>query len=563
MDTNRSIAYFSMEFGLDPGMPTYSGGLGILAGDTARAAADLRIAMVGVTLLHRKGYFFQRLDSEGRQTEEPCAWSIGEFLAPIAAEVAVEIEGRKVRVGAWKYDIRGCGGYSVPVLFLDTDVEGNADWDRQLTHSLYGGDLHYRFCQEVVLGIGGVRMLRKLEFTDVKRFHLNEGHASLLTLELLRERAEPANRPINHDDIDAVRQLCAFTTHTPVPSGHDKFPLEIVERVLGSRDEFKMKDVFCCDGVVNMTHLALNLSHYVNGVAKRHGDITKQMFAQYQIDSITNGIHSATWASPYIQRLLDQHIPGWREDNFSLRYGISLPSDELWAAHAASKQALIQFLNHTNNAGMEADRLTIGFARRATAYKRLNLLFHDTERLRRISREVGRIQIVYGGKAHPRDESGKELIRQVFAARKALGNDVRVVYVENYDMTAAQLMVSGVDVWLNTPEPPMEASGTSGMKAAINGVPSLSILDGWWIEGCIEGITGWAIGDDHNGRSVGDDGSQDARSLYDKLEHMIVPLFYRQRERFIDVMRHALALNGSFFNTQRMIQQYVTRAYST
>jgi starch phosphorylase len=555
-----TIAYFSMEVGLEPGMATYGGGLGILAGDTIRAAADLRVPMVAVTLLHRKGYFYQRLDADGRQIEEPVDWPVDDFVEPLKERVEVQLDGRSVRVTAWKRDVVGHGGYKVPVYFLDTDLPENLDWDRKLTHYLYGGDEYYRLCQETVLGIGGVRLLRALGHTALHRFHMNEGHAALLALELLNERASAAGREVTHDDVDAVRRLCVFTTHTPVPAGHDKFPLDLARRVLGPRREFEMKDVFCCEGALNMTFLALNLSHYVNGVAKRHGDVSQQIFSRYRIDSITNGVHAATWMSPHFQRLFDRYIAGWREDHFSLRYAVSIPGDDVWAAHQAAKRELLELVNRSTNAGMDMDSLTLGFARRATAYKRPDLLFRDPDRLRHIARHAGKIQAVFAGKAHPKDEPGKELIRKVFAAKRELAHEVRVAYLENYDIELARMLTAGVDVWLNTPEPPLEASGTSGMKAALNGVPSLSVLDGWWIEGCIEGITGWAIGTDAHERPSGD-GYRDAMFLYDKLERAVIPAFYGQREKFLDIMRHTIALNGSFFNTHRMMQQYVTKAY--
>lgn len=559
MNTDRTIAYFSMEIGLEAGMPTYSGGLGVLAGDTIRSAADLKVPMVAVTLLHRKGYFYQRLDANGVQTEEPTEWVVEDFLREMPQRVSVTVEGRTVHVRCWRYEVSGVSGFSVPVYFLDTCLPDNAEQDKTLTHFLYGGDKYYRLCQEVVLGIGGVRMLRALGHDRIQRFHMNEGHASLLTLELLDEEARKAGRStISHDDVAAVRQHCVFTTHTPVPAGHDQFPLDMVDRVLGRREVFDMQDVFCCEGLLNMTYLALNLSHYVNGVAKRHGEVSRHLFAGYMIDSITNGVHASTWVADPFQQLYDRHIPGWRQDNFSFRYALSIPPVEIWRAHMQAKRRLIQYVNRETNLGMDVDVLTLGFARRATTYKRGDLLFTDLERLRQIAATAGGLQVIYAGKAHPKDQGGKELIKRIFQAKAQLRNDIKVAYLANYDMELGKLMTSGVDVWLNTPQPPLEASGTSGMKAALNGVPSLSILDGWWIEGRIEGITGWAIGED--GRDGGD-GSKVVSSLYDKLEHVILPLFYHERERFIDVMIHAIALNGSFFNTQRMMQQYVLKAY--
>jgi starch phosphorylase len=417
--------------------------------------------------------------------------------------------------------------------------------------------------QEVILGIGGVRMLEALGYTNIQRYHMNEGHASLLTLELLDEHLKETGKDaMDEKDIEAVRRKCVFTTHTPVPAGHDKFPIEMVHSVIGHHPAFDYGDVLCCDGIVNLTHVAMNLSHFVNGVAKRHMEVSREMFHSYTIDSITNGVHAETWTSPAFQELFDRYIPGWKSDNFSLRYALDIPKTEIHKAHAACKKQLFDYVRDQTGVEMDVGALTLGFARRAAAYKRAYLLFYDIERLKRINADVGRIQVIYAGKAHPQDQGGKELIRAIFEVKESLKDTVKVVYLEDYDVGLAKRLTSGVDIWLNTPEPPMEASGTSGMKAALNGIPSLSILDGWWLEGCIEGVTGWAIGDDvrKNGRD-GDGRTKDATSLYDKLERVIIPLYYDKRDAFGDIMLHAIALNGSFFNTQRMLQEYVLKAY--
>jgi starch phosphorylase len=556
------IAYFSMEIGLVSDMPTYAGGLGVLAGDTIRAAADLKVPMVAVTLLHRKGYFFQRFDSGGKQIEEPVGWAVDDFLTESPQRVSVTIEGRVVALRVWKYAVPGPGDFSVPVYFLDSDLPENSEWDRTLTHYLYGGDRHYRLCQEVILGIGGVRMLRALGHQEVSRYHMNEGHSSLLTLELLDEEAQLAGRQVpNRDDVQTVREKCVFTTHTPVVAGHDQFSMALVHQILGRQEVEEMKDVFCCGELLNMTFLALNLSHYVNGVAKKHGEISRLMFASYNIDAITNGVHASTWAVDPLADLYDRYIPGWRQDNFSLRYALSIPKSDIWQAHAEAKKSLIQYVNSATNTGMDVDPFTVGFARRAATYKRADLLFSDIERLEAIAGSRGGLQIIYAGKAHPQDQAGKEQIQRVFRARDLLRDRIKIAYLENYSMGIGKMMTAGVDVWLNTPLPPMEASGTSGMKAALNGVPSLSVLDGWWIEGCIAGVTGWSFGPSDGRAGVTADHSNDAASLYDKLEQIVMPLFYHNRDDFLDVMRHAIALNGSFFNTHRMLQQYVMKAY--
>lgn len=401
-------------------------------------------------------------------------------------------------------------------------------------------------------------MLRALGHTKIERFHMNEGHSSLLALELLDEEAAHAGRSsANREDVRKVREQCVFTTHTPVAAGHDQFPMEMVNRVLGRREVGEMKDVFCCDDLLNMTFLALNLSRYVNGVAKRHGEISRLMFAGYNVDAITNGVHAATWAAKPFAELYDCYIPGWRQDNFSLRYALSIPKQEVWQAHVRAKKQLLDYVNRETNAGMREDILTVGFARRATAYKRADLLFSDIERLKRTI-SGGCMQIIYSGKAHPRDEAGKEQIQKIFRARDLLRDKIHIAYLSNYSMAIGKMMTAGVDIWLNTPEPPLEASGTSGMKAAVNGVPSLSILDGWWIEGCIEGVTGWAVSDVSG---PAPDHAKDATWLYDKLERVILPLYYQEHDAYLEIMRHAIALNGSFFNTHRMLQQYVLKAY--
>ena len=558
--SRRRIAYFSMEIGIDPRLPIYSGGLGVLAGDTLRSFADLRMPAVGVSLLYRRGYFRQTLDAAGNQREHPVEWNPADALRLLPAVVTVAIEGRPVTVRAWQYEVRGVTAWTVPIVLLDTDVEQNAPVDRELGAWLYGGDQRYRLAQEIVLGIGGIRMLRALGYRAVERFHMNEGHASLLALELLREQS--GGSPLVNS-IDAVRRQCVFTTHTPVPAGHDQFPYELVAAVLGSvvpLDELRMLGG---QEQLNMTRLALNLASYVNGVAKRHGEVSQQLFPGYAIDAVTNGVHSFTWTCDAFRRLYDRRIPGWAGDPFLLRHAIKIPSEEVWAAHLEAKGQLLEEVRRRTSRSLVSDALTIGFARRATAYKRADLVFRDTTRLVSVARQAGPLQLVFAGKAHPRDEPGKDLIRRIFHAADAMKHEVAVVYLEDYDIALARVLTSGVDLWLNTPLRPLEASGTSGMKAAHNGVPSLSVLDGWWIEGHVEGMTGWSIGRGP-GAPAGDpeeESQHDAADIYEKLERLIVPLFYRERAAWIDVMRRAIALNASFFNSHRMVQQYATNAY--
>ena len=556
----HTIAYFSMEVGLDPAVPTYSGGLGILAGDTLRAAADLGIPLVGVTLLHRKGYFQQHLDGAGNQSETPSRWNPEEFLEPLTPRISLIIEGREVRIRAWRRHISGVSGHTVPVYFLDTALPENNDWDQTLTDHLYGGDGYYRLCQEVVLGLGGVAMLKALGHMSTRVYHLNEGHSALLALALLREQAESSNtHTITKADIEKVRDRCVFTTHTPVPGGHDKFPMDWVRRVLGEEQANLLVSAQCClEQTLNMTYLALFFSRYVNGVSSRHEEISQSMFPNYPINSITNGVHAVTWTSSPFRGLYDRYIEEWQYDNLYLRYAINIPVDEIIEAHTQAKLELLAEVKKRTGICLDPTSMTIGSARRVTEYKRADLLFYDKDRLKEIAHQIGPIQVIFGGKAHPQDESGKALIRRVFETKAALGDEVRVVYLEEYDMSLAKYMCSGVDLWLNTPQKPQEASGTSGMKAALNGVPSLSVLDGWWIEGHVEGVTGWSIGDS---REVESNPSAEVSSMYDKLALVILPMFYQHPRSYAEVMRSTIALNGSFFNAQRMMVQYMKNAY--
>jgi starch phosphorylase len=551
-----------MEIGFEANIPTYSGGLGILAGDTIRSAADHGLPLVAVTLLHRKGYFRQKLDAQGVQTVLPREWDIEDKLAEMPGRVSVRIEGRNVRLRCWKYEVPGIGGHHIPVYFLDADLPENSEWDRKLTNHLYGGDHRYRLAQEAILGFGGVRALSALAFEGLARYHMNEGHSSLLTIELLNEQLRSTRRKkVTDKEIEAVRDRCVFTTHTPVAAGHDRFSPELVKEVLGEDVHSQIELFGSVDGKINMTYLALNLSGYVNGVARKHKEVSQLMFGGYQVDSITNGVHAATWTSEPFQELFDRHMPGWREDNASLRYAAGIPKNQIWDAHQMAKRRLLDYIKETHDIEFSLDAFTIGFARRATAYKRADLIFENVDRLKKMVKRHGPLQLVYAGKAHPRDEAGKELIRKIFAVSKKLKTSVRLVYLENYDIEIGHLITSGCDLWLNNPQPPMEASGTSGMKAALNGIPSLSVPDGWWIEGHMEGLTGWAIGEDSRLTPSAEDRAKDAESLYHKLDAVILPLFYNDKEGFIEVMRNAIALNGSFFNTDRMIAEYVRKAY--
>ncbi|HZD41244.1 MAG TPA: alpha-glucan family phosphorylase, partial [Terriglobales bacterium] len=523
-----TIAYFSMDVAIDSAIPTYSGGLGILAGDMLRSAADLGLSMVAVTLLHRKGYFNQRLDEQGNQLESPSEWSPESLLDPLRSQVSVMIEGREVKIRAWQHLFHGVTGHSVPLLFLDTDLEENDPRDRVITDHLYGGDEHYRLCQEVVLGLGGVAMIRALSYPNVKIYHMNEGHSAFATLALLEQQAGGPRATFSAQEMEAVRSQCVFTTHTPVPAGHDRFHADLVRHVLGETRSAALCQMQVMNSSLNMTELALRLSGFVNGVSMRHGEVSRAMFPGHPVEAITNGVHAGIWTSPSFSALYDRAIPQWRRDSCLLRYALGISLDEIRAAHVQAKKELLQRVRLLTGNQLDEAVFTLGFARRATTYKRGDMLFSDLERLKQIAREVGPFQLIYGGKAHPRDEGGKAVIRRIFEAAAALAEDVHLVYLENYDMELGKMLCAGVDTWLNTPLRPQEASGTSGMKAALNGVPSLSVLDGWWIEGHIEGVTGWSIGelDQEN------DFQAEVRSLYEKLGEVILPLYYHAPDKF-------------------------------
>jgi len=545
----QKIAYFSMEVGLASEIPTYAGGLGTLAGDAIRSGADLKLPLVAVTLISKRNYFKQKLDANGRQSEQPREWNPEKLLVLLPNEVYVQIEGRSVKVKAWLYKYKSVTGGVVPVIFLDTDHDGNVPEDREITFYLYGGNERYRLKQEAILGFGGVRMLDALGF-KVRKYHMNEGHSSFLSVELLRKFGM---------DTEKVRELCVFTTHTPVDAGHDKFNYGLVSEVLETVDLEPLKKYGGAE-ILNMTCLALNLSNYVNGVAKRHQEISSKMFAGYEIHAVTNGVHSFTWTGESYRKVYDKYLPGWAIEPELLAKVDIIPDCDIWAAHEEQKQILIDYANLTAGSSLSSDIFTLGFARRATEYKRPTLLFSNLERLRTISQK-GKVQAIFAGKAHPRDEGGKKLIEQIYSFGRQLKGDVEIVYLEDYSMDIAAKMVGRVDVWLNTPFRPMEASGTSGMKAAHNGVINFSVLDGWWAEGWIENLTGWAIGP-HSAESDNEETTlMEAEDLYNKLEYVITPMFYDRRDEWVKMMKNSIGKIAYYFNSHRMMRRYVIDAY--
>ena len=562
-DNLLDIAYFSMEIALDSAMFTYSGGLGVLAGDTLKTFVDFGYSALGITLLNEQGYVDQEIDSTGRQISLPEKWNKEEHLAKLPFTIEVPFKNCSVICTVWQYNIIGQFNNSLPVYFLDSNVSQNSEYDRTLTSCLYGGDTHYRLCQEYILGLGGLILLEKLGFNSekVRIYHLNEGHASFVGLSLYKQAKKSFST--HKSTMDYISSKLAFTTHTPVASGHDRFLLADVEKVLPT-DLFKIipeealiKNKLC------MTQLSLYFSGVVTGVAKTHEKVTEEMFPKYDVIPVTNGVYHIEWTHSDFKKLYDEYIPEWRNNPSFLRKVMSIPDDKIWKTHSQTKKKLIKYINTISPNKFSADICTLGYARRFTSYKRPTLILTDLERLEEKISTVGSLQIIFAGEAHPRDKKASELIRKIFQEIQRHNGRVSIVFLEDYNMDMAGKLVAGVDVWLNTPLRKHEASGTSGMKAALNAVPHLSVLDGWWPEGWIEDVTGWSIGTHLTEAKLDDQTSWslEVTDLYHKLAVKILPLYYQDRSGFIKIMKHAVALNGSYFNTYRMIREYVSKVY--
>jgi starch phosphorylase len=547
-----NIAYFSMEIGVDSNIPTYSGGLGVLSGDTLRSAADLEIPMVAVCLCYSSGYFYQAFDNDGNQLEHDIRWNFYYEFEKIRAPVKIQIQGKEIVISAWKYNVIGQSGHIIPVYLLETDVEENEPWQRELTHVLYDSTSRFhRIVQEMILGIGGVRLLKSLNYKNIDTYHMNEGHAAFLTLELLKE---------NGGDLEKVKKKCVFTTHTPVPAGHDRFDYNLVNDVFRDELPANIKELGG-KNELNMTTLAAKCSRYINGVSKKHGEVAQEMMPEFKIDYITNGVHLPFWVSEPFDRLFTFKWPRWKAHPNLLENAIELDDLELFDAHNENKFKLISYQKAHSWNLLDEELLTIGFARRFATYKRAILLFHDIDRLGKICH--GNCQFIFAGKAHPKDQAGKDFIKKIHDASMYLldNYNVKIVLMENYNMDLSHLLTAGVDVWLNTPNRYREASGTSGMKAALNGVPNFSVLDGWWLEGHkMNPLSGWAIGpDEADPEAIKNDWEKDANSIYDTLQNNILPKWMDQDE-WLWIMKNAITL-AAHFNTHRMIEEYAAKAY--
>ncbi|NTV30948.1 alpha-glucan family phosphorylase [candidate division WWE3 bacterium] len=556
------IAYFSMEIGIDPQILTYSGGLGILAGDTLRSFADLSVPAVGITLISEYGYLNQHISSQNQQDDSFERWQIERYLDSLAQEVIIRADNSDIYLKLWRYTVTGLSGHQVPIIFLDANHPQNKPEHRKLTQRLYPSNPSFRILQEIILGIGGVKALSVLGFQP-SVYHLNEGHPAFLTLELLKQ-AKLRNEP---DPIKYVRNHCVFTTHTPVESGHDKFEAEFVKTKL---DEFdllsEVPNAIDQEDQLNMTLLALAMSERINGVAKKHAEVSRMMFPNFMINSVTNGVHHGFWTTPSFHMLYTEYLPGWNEDPFSLRGALKIPRELIKEAHNENKHRLFEHIYKTQNVSYDPSVFTIGYARRITKYKRPDLIFYDLNRLIQIAQKYP-IQLVFAGKAHHEDTVGKSLINEILNLIPKIKPQIRLVFLPNYDINQAKLIIPGVDIWLNTPKRPLEASGTSGMKASLNGVPNLSVLDGWWLEGAIEGITGWSVGPyPHDHEKISDldcIDSDDSEDLYRKLEQIILPMYYERNDEYNSVRRYGISLIGSHFNSHRMVQEYILKSYLT
>lgn len=551
---NYKIAYLSMEIALENGIKTYAGGLGVLAGDILRSAADLETPMLGITLLNTQGYFRQEINSQGEQINKISDNYDFSKLRKLEEKVYIKIADDRVRINIWEYQIKGQTGFYVPVYLLDTDDVENKTQYRELTGKLYGGDKKYRLLQEIILGRGGIKMLQTLKY-DVKKVHINEGHGAFAAIELFLEyKNESINRRIN-----GVKEKCVFTTHTPIKTITDIFPLRLV---LHYQKDFPKINEIIENKKVNMTKLALYFSHYINAVSLKHAEVSRKMFPKYDIKAITNGVHSVTWTSPEFQELFDQYISNWRISSLSLQKASIIPREKIWIAHQHAKHRLFEYVYKTTGKKLNKNIFTIAYAKRFTSYKRPKLLLSNMKRLLEINDKIGKIQIIYSGKAHPQDTKGLALIKEIQIIKEKYKDRVEIVFLKNYELNIAKLLVAGVDLWLNNPLPPLEASGTSGMKAAHNGIPQLSTLDGWWIEGYLSGKTGWAIGETKKRNIFGNINKKDAKSIYDLLEKEIIPMYYNHPDKWREIMRFCISINASFFNTERVVKQYIQEAYS-
>ncbi|NLZ74554.1 alpha-glucan family phosphorylase [Candidatus Falkowbacteria bacterium] len=543
LKNNSSVAYFSMEIALENNIKNFAGGLGVLAGDLLRAASELKFPMIGVSLLYKNGYFKQVISKDGEQKERADKSNFSK-LKLLSPKIFLQIAQDKVLVRVWEYKLKSNGGIDIPVYLLDTDWPENKDKHRQLCKNLYSADLRKKLKQSIILGRGGIKLLNKLGLENISKIHLNEGHGALAGVELFLNSKKRSDK----EKIKEVRKKIVFTTHTPVIAGHNIY---FKEFLLKYQPDFpvKIKELIKEDRV-NFTNLAMFFSSYINGVSLKHKEVTKGMFPHYKIDSITNGVHSSLWTSASFKHLFDKYITGWAENNEQLIGAKNISLIEIKKAHQEEKKKLIKLVKENSGKVFKENIFTITFARRFAPYKRPSWLLEDIKALKEIKKKAGKIQIVYAGKAHPADVIGKSLILEVNKKIKSLEKEINIAFIPNYDLKKAKILVAGSDLWLNNPIAPNEASATSGMKAAHNGVPQLSTLDGWWLEAERKNRTGWDIIE-----------KKHKNNLYQILAEKIIPLYYKNEQGYYKICRNAITYNASKFNTQRVLREYIKKAY--
>jgi starch phosphorylase len=547
-----TTAIFVMEIGVDSRIPTYSGGMGVLAGDMAYSFADLGIPATFVTLLSRNGYNSQKLDAAVGQLDAPEPWDWGKLLAPTRAKATLEIGERSQTVGAWEYKVRGKTETSV--LFLHTDYPENDREVRDATDRLYGGDPAHRLIQDIVLGIGGYRILKALG-RDVSLYHLNESHAAFATIELLKDTGK----------VEETRRRCVFTTHTPIAAGNDVFPLAAVESALKKYSWVNWSEE-SSDGVVNLSKLATKYSGVTNAVSLKHSFVSQRVMGHNHIAYVTNGVYHRRWVHPEMKRLFSRYMPGWEESPSLLAKAVRIPSEALAQAHLTAKRDLVSLVKTMRGPEFQDSLLTITMAKRITGYKRNGMILGDPGRLQSMAERIGGVQVVIAGKTHPRDNVAKEMLADILRKADTLNRStakVRVAVLENYDIEMAKVLVAGSDVWLNNPRRPLEACGTSGMKAAMNGVLNLSTNDGWWLEGGIEGVNGWGIGrrPEWSDLSESREG-EDEEDMFSKLSALVLPTYYQDQGMWREMQRKSIATVGPLFNSYKMVEDYVSKVYS-
>ncbi len=542
----RPILYLTAEIGLEPGLPTYAGGLGVLAGDHVRSAADLGLPLTAVSLYYREGYGLQSLDEAGAQSLAFPRLEPNRVLEPGGFDLAIEVHGETVQLTTWKRMVLGLDGHVVTVWFLDAGLPQNTAAWRQVSERLYGGGEDNRLRQELVLGLGGLALAEQLGITDEMQLHLNEGHTAFAGFGLAKRQG-----------LEQVRGRCLFTTHTPVSAGHDRFDWDMVAGICGPQLTEELKSLVPGERL-NMSHLAAAHARAMNGVSVTNAQVAQDLFPGRDLEAVTNGVHLSTWCLPPMARLFDDYLSGWRHDQSRLAGATRLPDDALGRARASCRAELVQFVNAQTQAGLSEDLPLLGFARRMTGYKRANLVLRDPERLQALARQFGGLQIVFAGRAHPRDTEGQGIIQALSQAARTSTPELRIAMLPNYSMWSGRLLTGGVDLWLNNPIRPLEASGTSGMKASFQGVPNLSILDGWWVEGCRDGENGFAFGSDEPSR----DDPGDAEALYDCLEQRVLPILTAEDEGPWRAMQKQAVLTAEAFSSRRMVTDYAERYYS-